>query len=163
MKSFVCFTVTGGQTVAFDWEEGDAISEFLLGQREAPNDNRTLQCVIPWYHGWSGRAWKTAGQGCYWCNSTRLLRMQRRKIWRVSSPAGSLCEESHRQQAVSAKSLIASRRVSSPAWPFMAHYHGKKTIFLWKNRLNERQKTLQSSNKYNQWLRIAHVTFLRSN
>jgi len=37
-----------GKTVAFDWEERAAISEFLLGQREAPNENRTLQCVIPW-------------------------------------------------------------------------------------------------------------------
>jgi len=48
------------------------------------------------------------------------------------------------------------------AWPFMAHNQilplclpasGKN------NRLNQWQKTPQSFNTQNQWLRIAHVTF----
>jgi len=62
--------------------------------------------------------------------SVRFAREERHEesLLRVSSPA----EESNCHQAVSAKSLIASRRVSSPAgqaWPFMPHYHGKKPFF----------------------------------
>ena len=71
---------------------------------------------------------------------------------RDSSPAGSLCEESHRQQ----KSLIASM----PGLAFHGPLPWEKNHFsMKKNRLNERQKTPQSSNTQNQWLRIAHVTF----